>query len=74
MSKAVGVLICGETTWHAAGVVSDYDTLCGIDANDPGLGFDGLVEAHKGQKITCAECKTVWLRMQALRLRSSDFA
>lgn len=74
MSKAVGVLIDGEVTWHAphAGG-NDYDTLCLIDANDPSIGHEGMVEPRRGQKITCMECKTIWKGVVALRLRESDF-
>lgn len=73
MSKAVGVETDDGTEWHAPGVVSDYDTLCGIDANDPGIGFHGLVTAKRGQKITCEQCRSVWEGVVALRLRATDF-
>lgn len=74
MSKAVGVLIDGVATWHAPGVSGpDYDTLCGIDANDPAVGHEGLIPAKRGQKITCGECRRVWERVVALNLRKASF-
>ncbi len=75
MAKAVGVMINGEPTWHApAAAPTDFDTLCGIDADDPAIGFTGLIQAPRAQKITCIQCKTTWERLVALRLRASDFA
>ncbi len=73
MSKATGIKVGTFIEWHAKGVVSDYDTLCGLDANDPGINTYGHTSPTKGQKITCPECKTIWLNMKALKLRSSDF-
>ena len=90
MSKAIGIAVDGNVEWHAPGVVSDYDTLCGYDANDPacsdagiicgydandpGIGTSGTVKSGRGQKITCEQCKAIWQATQALRLRSTDFA
>jgi hypothetical protein len=75
MSKAVGVLIDGVVEWHAPGVAGpDYDTLCGIDANDPTIGHHGLVPAKRGQKITCMNCKMIWEGVVALNLRMASFA
>lgn len=72
-SKVVGVMVDGELTFHAAGAVSDYDTLCGIDANDPRVGHGGQVEVKRGQKITCTECRTIWNNVIRMRLRASNF-
>lgn len=73
MSKAVGVMIDGEVSWHApASGAGDYDTLCGIDANDPEIGHAGTVEPKRGRKIECASCRGIW---EAARpLRATDFA
>ena len=73
MSKAVGVVIDGEASWHAPGVFDDYATLCGIDANDPAIGHQGTVEPKRGQKVECRTCKTIWANTMALKLRSPDF-
>lgn len=73
MSKAIGVETDDGTEWHAPGVVSDYDTLCGTDAGDPTIGHHGLVTAKRGQKITCDQCRNVWKGVMALRLRARDF-
>lgn len=74
MSKAVGVLIDGVVGWHARGVFDDYDTLCGIDSNDPSIGHQGLVEPNRGQKIECMTCKNIWTKTISLKLRGPDFA
>lgn len=74
MSKAVGVVIDGETEWHApSSGVSDYDTLCNLDSRDPAIGHEGVVEPKRGQKITCAICKTIWRNVIDMKLRNSDF-
>lgn len=71
--KVIGVDINGEIEWHIVGVMHDYDTACGLDANDPTLGHQGVVEAKRSQKITCEQCRDLWLRLRELRLRQSDF-
>lgn len=72
--KAIGIIEDDDTTWHARGVVGDYDTMCGIDGDDPAIGHNGVVEAKRGQKISCVECKTIWRNTMAMKLRESDFA
>lgn len=75
MKKVVGVEVDGVLTWHAVGVgPTDHDTLCGIDANDPAIGHTGSVEARRGQKIDCRQCKFIWKNLRELNLRKSDFA
>lgn len=74
MPKVVGVLINGVPTWHAAGVVNDYATLCGMDSDDPAIGHQGLVAPTRGQKIECRICKSIWTNTMALKLRVSDFS
>lgn len=70
----IGVLIDGSETWHAPAVSGNgYDTLCGIDANDPAIGHGGTIPTKRGQKITCLECYTIWSGMVALRLRRRNF-
>lgn len=74
MSKAiVGVDILGEISWHVAGVASDYTTLCGIDACDPEIGHNGVVDTPKGQKVTCQQCYHMWERLQRMNLREASF-
>lgn len=74
MKKVVGVNMgFGSVEWHAPGVVSDYTTMCGLDANDSSVGTHGTVEPGRGQKITCESCKAIWERTVALRLRVTDF-
>ena len=74
MSKAIGVMVDGGVIeWHAHGVVQNYDTLCGIDANDPSEGMHGTVSAPRGQKINCGECASIYKRFQELGLRRASF-
>lgn len=74
MSKAVGILINGEVEWHAPGHgATDYNSLCGLDADDPKIGHGGLVSANRGQKITCMTCKVIWESVLEMRLRKTDF-
>lgn len=75
MTKVIGVRMdFDDIEWHAPGVVSDYDTLCGVDANDPSIGHYGTVPAPRGQRITCTECRQIFERFSALHLRAADFA
>lgn len=73
MTELVGVMIDGELTVHAPGVSSDYDTLCGIDADDPKIGHEGRVPVHPTKFITCQMCYVVWKRTLELGLREKDF-
>ena len=75
MNKVIGVLAEGaEVEWHAPGVIGDYDTLCGLDANpDPESGMRGKVLPNRGKKITCGQCAAIFLGIQAMGLRRSNF-
>ena len=76
MSKVIGVRIgSDEVEWHAVNGVAgaDYDTLCGIDANDSVVGHHGTVPAPRGQKINCRQCFEVWRGVRDMCLRSSSF-
>lgn len=75
MSKAVGVLIDDKVEWHAppAGG-TDFDTLCGIDANDPSIGHGGVMTPMRGQKIECEQCRAIWADVIAMQLRKRDFS
>lgn len=75
MSKAVGVVIDEQVEWHAPGAGgTDHDTLCGIDANDSAIGHGGTVQAKRGQKIECAQCRAIWADVTAMKLRKRDFS
>lgn len=67
----------GETVteWHISntGGVSDYHTLCGIDADDPGVGHFGTVDHKKGIKVTCDTCRAVWEGVKHSNIRTTDF-
>lgn len=72
----VGVrrLVDGEIVdeFHAP-PAGDFDTLCGVDANDdhPLVGTMGFCKVSKGQKIDCAQCYSIWVA--AREVRKSEF-
>jgi hypothetical protein len=49
----------------------DYDTLCGIDSNDPAIGHFGTVPVAINTKIDCSACKSIFAAAKSYRL--SDF-
>ena len=63
-----------ETAWHlVGGAVSDYNTLCGIDADDPEIGHHGTVRPKRGQKVTCSSCIGIYRHIKSLRISECDF-
>lgn len=46
-------------SFHASNADGDFDTLCGIDFNDPGIGHYGAETAPRGSKIDCPSCKNI---------------
>lgn len=71
--RIVALKIDGEIQIHAAGDgFGDYDSLCGIDADDPKVGHEGYAELPKKAKIDCAACYSHFL--SAKTLRKSDFS
>ena len=73
-SAIVGVLTDNEMMFHLpASGVSNYDSLCGIDADDPAIGHNGFVNVPKGQKVNCASCKGIYLLIRDLKVRVTDF-
>ena len=71
MSKFVAILIDGEITIHADRAAGNYDTLCGLDGNDPGIGHTAA-ECPKGSKINCSDCWAIWQAAQGLRARDFE--
>lgn len=41
---------------HADHYNGTYDTLCGMDANDPNIGHLGTVDLPKHAKLDCPSC------------------
>jgi hypothetical protein len=73
--QLVGVIIDGVQTVHAPACGSGtYDTLCGIDADDPKIGHGGKFEPHHTKFIDCAACYAIWKGVTEMRLRRSDFS
>lgn len=71
ISHIVAVKIEGEIQVHSRGAIGDYDTLCGIDADDPAIGHQGIAELPKEAKITCGACYQIFCA--AWKLRETDF-
>lgn len=73
-TKVIGVELDGTVEWHIPGISgADYVTLCGLDGNDVGAGQTGTVEAPRGTKINCQQCRTIWQGLRDLKLREADF-
>lgn len=75
MSKVIGLNLGDTVEWHAVNGVAgvDYHTLCGIDADDPGIGHFGTVEPKRGQKIECRACYNIWRGVAEMNLREASF-
>lgn len=56
---------------HAVAADGDYDTLCGVDFNDPSIGHMGAEPAKHGEKISCRSCWNIFIT--ARRYSKSDF-
>jgi hypothetical protein len=56
---------------HAVCAIGNYDTLCGIDANDSVIGHLGLVTVSGTAPINCVTCKRIW--EVAKQYRAKDF-
>lgn len=67
----VGVKLDTGITVHCAAGYGDYDTLCGIDSNDPQIGHFGTVPVAINTKIDCPACQGIF--RAAKQYRESDF-
>jgi hypothetical protein len=56
---------------HCMAGHGDWDTLCGIDANDPTIGHLGTVPVACNTKIDCVACRNIWV--MARNYTPSDF-
>lgn len=71
MSGYVAIEIEGVAQTHASGhPTGNYDTLCGLEANDPGIGHK-LVGVIIGSRIDCDHC--IALIRAAKEYRERDF-
>ena len=58
-------------TVHCRCGYGDFDTLCGIDSNDPSIGHLGTVPVPLNAKIDCLACRAIC--ETAKGYRNSDF-
>jgi hypothetical protein len=56
---------------HCQAGHGDWDTLCGIDSNDPAIGHFGTVPVACNTKIDCLACRNIWA--MARNYTPSDF-
>ncbi len=72
MSKYIAIKINGKTTVHASGDSGGgYDTLCGIDGDDPTLGHYYVPLTAKA-KIDCRICEFQFTQWK--KFKKSDFS
>lgn len=70
MSKFVAISCQGVVQVHLPHSTGNYDTLCGMDADDPAIEHFPA-EVPKGAKVDCPDCKGLW--EVAKRFRATDF-
>jgi hypothetical protein len=69
--RVVAIKIDGVVSVHAVGDNGNYDTLCGIDANDSSVGHEGVVRLPWVRaRIGCEACKSIL--KQAWKYTSKD--
>lgn len=74
MPNIVSVLLDGYLTHHAPPHgYGDYDTLCGLDADDSAIGHGGIIATPTGARIDCVACKSIWHGTVKLGLSGCDF-
>lgn len=62
------------TTYHLPpSSISDFHTLCAIDAFDSNVGTYGTIDAGKGQKVDCAQCFAIWSAVKKFGATRKDF-
>ena len=66
-SKRVATVIDGVRQVHMVGGFTDYDTLCGIDMNDPRLGHFPESLTETSDKIDCDACTRIWIDVRAYK-------
>ena len=64
--RLVTIEIDGEPMVHLPSSAAQYDTLCGIDGDDPGIGHV-TVETEKGAKVDCLDCRRIYEDCQGVR-------
>jgi hypothetical protein len=62
----MAVVSDGVREVHAISLTGSYETLCGVDGNDDGIGQTPSLSIP-GEKITCAQCLLIWT--EAMRYR-----
>ncbi len=72
MGRRVETLIDGERLIHMVGCVTDHDTACGIDMNDPEIGQCPENINNTVHLITCPACITIWKNAKKYRRDQFD--
>ena len=63
-AKLVGGITDSGMETHIPCPTGNYDTICGIDINDPTVGH---YPVEAGDVVTCDECKRLWLHFKKFR-------
>ncbi len=70
-SNRIKVKDAERTLIHATSEKGNYDTLCGLDANDTGRGVETRTIGYSRKRINCPDCKAAWA--DAKRFVKKDF-
>ena len=68
MPRFVAILIDGNLTVHGQPADGNFDTLCGLDAEDGSVGHSPRPWSP-GMKINCHDCRAIWLAAQQIHAR-----
>lgn len=70
MKAVITIAIYDKPTAHIAYSGEGYDTLCGIDGSDPGIGHE--ITSNETALVDCDACKRI--AEEGRKWRASDFA
>lgn len=68
-AKFIQISCEGKVDSHAPDITGAYDSLCGIDKDDPTIEHSPVDEL--ADKITCVTCREIWEVCR--KLKYSDF-
>jgi hypothetical protein len=68
----IGVRCKSSIEYHIRGN-GNFDTLCGLDGDDPLAGTFGTIAPKRGDKINCPQCKAIWDIIAHSGLTNKDF-
>lgn len=66
--KRIGVRTTDGISVRCESANGSYDTLCGIDSDDPFIGHFGIVPIAINTKIDCKACKNIFNTARKYRI------